>query len=81
MANDNKERACGTPEEEKRKRDMAILQELTELEKLRRRHNLTFVGQEEGDVAEKATEELNKDIESAEHCLIQKPKRKRAKRS
>ncbi len=81
VANINEEQACGTPEEEKRKRDKAIMEELAELEKLRRRHNLTFVSQEEGDVAEKASEELNRDIESAERCLSEKPRKKRAKRA
>jgi hypothetical protein len=71
---------CGPPEEEKRKRDMAIMAELTELEKVRRRHNWTFVGQHEGDITDKASEALNKDIESAERCLVVKPKRKRIKR-
>lgn len=80
MAEDRDRQQCGPPEEEERKRDMAILEELTELEKLRRRHNWTFVGQEEGDVADKASDELNKDIESAERCLEVKPKRKRTKR-
>lgn len=72
MAEKNEKETCQPEEVEKRKRDMAILEELTELAKVRARHNLTFVGQEEGDVADRAGEELEKDIADAEKCLNDK---------
>ncbi len=78
MAQDkNKEQCEPTTEEEKRKRDMAILEELTELEKLRRRHNLTFVGQEEGDIANRAADELTENVDAAEKCLDDEEKKKK----
>lgn len=76
MAENKENETCQPADVEKRKRDMAIMEELTELAKVRSDHNLTVVGPEEGDVADKASEELEKDIASAEKCLDVKNEKK-----
>jgi hypothetical protein len=78
VTEENEKETCQSEEEEKRKRDKAILEELTELAKIRNRHNLTFVGQEEGDIADMVVEQLEKDIKDAEKCLNDKPEEKRS---
>jgi hypothetical protein len=76
VAENKENETCQPADIEKQKRDAAILEELTELAKVRARHNLTFVGQEEGDVADKAGEELENDIARAEKCLDPKAAKK-----
>lgn len=72
MAEKHENETCQTDEIERLKRQKAILEELAELAKVRARHNLTVVGQEESDVADKAGEEFEKEIASAEKCLDNK---------
>ena len=78
MSEKNEKETCLPEEEEKRKREHAILEELTALAKVRSRHNLTFVGQDEGDVADKKGEGFEKDITDAEKCLDDKPESKKS---
>lgn len=48
VAENKENETCQPADVEKQKRDAAIIEELTELAKLRSHHNLTVVGQEEG---------------------------------